>query len=340
MSTQRQPLHLLALAALALAGCGGTSISDATPVPIVITVVVTAAPDATFAPTAAPAETTEAAPTPTLDPLVSKTVPTGLPASPTPTLGPPTPTLEPLVSNTIPGDGNQFDQLPFNTTANDPGVGPNNGDGIASVTFQFYGPDNKLAYEHTEKTPQYCAFGGGDNGQDCNQWIFSEHHNQWPDGSPATPGGYRLVATVRGTRGGTTVDERNITLDLDNTATAIEATIIPADTAYGDELAFQVNANDTHIGANNGDGIANVTFQIYAPGGDKVYERTERNALYCAFGGGDNGQPCTTWRFSEHGYQWPGGAALENGATYKLVATINTTDGPSTTRELEFTISV
>ena len=51
MSTQRQPLHLLALAALALAGCGGTSISDATPVPIVITVVVTAAPDATLAPT-------------------------------------------------------------------------------------------------------------------------------------------------------------------------------------------------------------------------------------------------------------------------------------------------
>lgn len=154
-----------------------------TPAPIVVTVLVTATPTAEAptvaavappepaaptptpeaAPAAAPSATPDIAPTPTLEPLDLERA-----ASTTPD-APPTPTLEPLISNAIfKTDTIYGDELAFQVLANDPAAGPNNGDGIASVTFQIYGPGGELVYERTERNALYCAFGGGDNGQDCN----------------------------------------------------------------------------------------------------------------------------------------------------------------------------
>ena len=182
----------------------------------------TAAPIiATAAPTALPPSSTPmptdppASETPTLiptEPPPSPSTPTALP--PSPTLAQPTATLVPLEANTIPDDGEFDDELPFNTTANDPSVGSNSGDGIANVTFQFFGPDGNEVYSRTENNTLYCAFGGGDNGQDCDRWIFSEHQNQWPNGNPAQSGLHTIVVTIHGVRGGTARNERHATLNL------------------------------------------------------------------------------------------------------------------------------
>ena len=76
---------------------------------------------------------------------------------------------------------------------------------------------------------------------------------------------------------------------------------------FRDTIVFRAEVFDRNAGETDGAGIENVTFTIRDETGQKVHERTERNAGYCAFGGGE--PDCTVWRFSEHGDKWPGGAA-------------------------------
>ncbi len=330
--TALSKLAIALIASLALASCGGATGGEAT-----------TAPPATIAPPA-----TAAAAAPTSPPPVEATpVPTAAPQQPAEP-APPTPTLEPLASNTIPEDGQSFDdELPFNTQANDPAVGPNSGDGIKDVTFQFYGPDGQLIFSHTEVSTLYCAFGGGDDGENCDRWIFSEHDNKWPNGRPAASGPHRLLVTIRGERGGTKQDQRSMTLNLSSAQSEPTPTLeplvsnsFPTGDTFGDELAFQTTANDPSVGGDNGAGIASVTFRIVDSQGRKVYERTEQSPLYCAFGGGDNGQDCTVWRFSAHDNKWPGGVPVENGEYYRLQVTVNAKSGRQTKEELKFQIQL
>jgi hypothetical protein len=106
------------------------------------------------------------------------------------------------------------DELPFSTTAFDPAIGSNNGDGIAHVSFQFYDPEGQLIFSYTDRYPGYCAFGGGDNDEDCDRWYFSEHSNQWTNGNAAQRGVHLLVVTIQSIRGEVTQDERTATLQL------------------------------------------------------------------------------------------------------------------------------
>jgi hypothetical protein len=341
---------LLLVAALTLSACGGAAGSEnptpetaptagATAIPSAVAVAATSAPTptaislpaATQPPTDAPTNTPEP-PTPTLAPLDPNTMPI------TP---PPTPTLAPLDPNTIPGNGDYDDELPFVTAVNDPGVGPDNGDGIVDVVFQFFGPDGQEVYSRTERNPQYCAFGGGDNGDDCDRWIFSEHGNRWPNDRPAQPGPHRLIVTIHDARGGVSQDTRNITLNLvQPEAQPLAAAISPADGVFGDELAFRVTANDPNVGGDDGAGIDNVAFRIVDSQGQQVYDHTERSARYCAFQGGENGQECNVWRFSEHGSQWPSGVPVENGGSYTLQVTVTAKSGQTVSQELAFTIQL
>jgi hypothetical protein len=196
---------------LVLSACDSVpSGAAATAAPIIATA---APPSVGIPPTAPPPSPT---PIPTLVPTKpppSPSTPTALP--PSPTLALPTATLAQLEANTIPEGGEFDDELPFNTTANDPATGSDSGDGIANVTFQFFGPDGNEVYSRTENNSLYCAFGGGDNGQDCDRWFFSEHQNQWPNGNPAQSGLHRIVVTINGVRGGTARNERQATLNLD-----------------------------------------------------------------------------------------------------------------------------
>ena len=80
---------------------------------------------------------------------------------------------------------------------------------------------------------------------------------------------------------------------------------------FRDRIVFQAEVFDKDAGHTDGAGIESVTFIIRDETGTKVHERTERNAGYCVFGGGE--PDCTVWRFAEHGNQWPDGARLQPG---------------------------
>jgi hypothetical protein len=76
-------------------------------------------------------------------------------------------------------------------------------------------------------------------------------------------------------------------------------------------LNFRVRAYDGDVGTNDGDGIEYVDFYFYDAQGHLVYERREREAAYCAFGG--NEPSCTTWIFAAHGNKWPSGEPIKPG---------------------------
>jgi len=93
---------------------------------------------------------------------------------------------------------------------------------------------------------------------------------------------------------------------------------------FRDRAVFRVEVFDDDVGYTDGDGIKNVTFKITDPGGNPVHERTENQAGYCVFGGGE--PDCNVWVFAEHDYRWPDGAPIVNG-TYSVEAVINPENG-------------
>lgn len=86
--------------------------------------------------------------------------------------------------------------------------------------------------------------------------------------------------------------------------TAWQARIIYTQQARG-RLYIQVEAFDPKVGRRDGDGIDRVEFEIFNPNGQRVHQRTERTAKFCAFGGGEPN--CTVWVFSERNNRWPDG---------------------------------
>ncbi|MBE7552356.1 MAG: PD40 domain-containing protein [Anaerolineales bacterium] len=92
------------------------------------------------------------------------------------------------------------------------------------------------------------------------------------------------------------------------------------------ELVFQVQAYDPGVGSTDGAGIDLVEMRIVDSKGTLVYERTEKNAAYCAFGGGE--PTCLVWVFADHNNTWPNGSPVENG-TYTLQAAVQAKDGRS-----------
>lgn len=75
-------------------------------------------------------------------------------------------------------------------------------------------------------------------------------------------------------------------------------------------LVFHAVAYDPNVGNNDGDGIDYVLMQIYE-GNQKVYERQENNAAYCAFSGGE--PDCNVWYFHDNDNEWPSGDDIHTG---------------------------
>ncbi len=111
--------------------------------------------------------------------------------------------------------------------------------------------------------------------------------------------GNRSLGNDRGVNGG-----RNIVLPG-------PGTVENGAVVFRDSVVFQVEVFDRNAGQDDGAGIREVRFTISDETGNVVHQRTERNAGYCVFGGGE--PDCVIWRFSEHGSRWPGGAALQYG---------------------------
>ena len=80
---------------------------------------------------------------------------------------------------------------------------------------------------------------------------------------------------------------------------------------FRDRIVFRAEVFDRGVGETDGAGIEEVTFVIRDENGNKVHERIERNAGYCAFGGGE--PDCVVWRFAEHGNKWPDGTSVQPG---------------------------
>ncbi|MEZ4583848.1 MAG: hypothetical protein R3A10_19805, partial [Caldilineaceae bacterium] len=96
-------------------------------------------------------------------------------------------------------------------------------------------------------------------------------------------------------------------------------------------LVFQVVAYDPGRGSNDGDGIDSVLHEIFGPDGDKVYERRENNAHYCAFSGGE--PDCDIFRFTVGDSDWEGTNNRVEAGTHRLRATVRADDGRTTTIE-------
>jgi hypothetical protein len=93
---------------------------------------------------------------------------------------------------------------------------------------------------------------------------------------------------------------------------------------FRDRIVFQVEVFDASVGSKDGDGIKDVKITIRD--GDKVvHERTEEQAGYCVFGGGE--PDCNVWVFADYDYKWPGGDPIINYRTYNVDMVITPQQG-------------
>ena len=80
---------------------------------------------------------------------------------------------------------------------------------------------------------------------------------------------------------------------------------------FSEQLAFNVEVYDPSEGTRDGDGIREVEIIIRDEDGDRVHERTERNAAYCVFGGGE--PDCNVWDIEDRYFKWPAGNDMVSG---------------------------
>jgi serine/threonine protein kinase/Tol biopolymer transport system component len=151
-----------------------------------------------------------------------------------------------------------------------------------------------------------------------------------------TPAGSGVIPPTLAPDSPTPLPATPANTDLPSTPTStpppLVATIVhPAsgeyDPAATTQLVFQVQAYDPAKGNTDGAGINNVDMSIIDSANKVVYHRTEQNAAYCSFGGGE--PDCTIWVFSDHNYKWPDGSPIKDG-NYTLKAQVNAKDGRTT----------
>lgn len=296
-------------------------------------------------------------PTPTAAP-VSTFTPTPSPtATPPPQAPPPPPRLDPtgILVPAPPGDPGDLagdvytnardnfftDRIYFEMYVWDPRAGNNLGDGIDHVDFVISCPDGDT-YERTERDPRYCSFGGGE--PDCNVVRLRAGEN-FPDSNCGIEtGDYHISITAfprnNNRRSGNWNFDFSIDVGNNNGAgnganspqAGLQADIAQIgpgsrDTTVHDALVFQVVAFDPNRGNRDGDGIRNVDMWIEGPDGRRVYSRTENNAAYCAFAGGE--PDCNVFDLRNND-NWPDDGPLIEDGPHRLRAIIHAEDGRQT----------
>ncbi len=78
-------------------------------------------------------------------------------------------------------------------------------------------------------------------------------------------------------------------------------------------------------GKKDGDGIASVSFQVLDDNGKEVYQRTERQAGFCIFGGGEPN--CNPWTLDNITYLWKSGGEPVEAGEYKLFIVVSALSG-------------
>lgn len=289
-------------------------------------------------------------------------------STPSPTLPPvviPPPTLPPVVvlPGPAPGDTSWRGALVtgFNLVNLSDGVAifrdriffrveidrtPNNRR-IERVDFRILDNLDEEIYRRTERVYGYCAFGGGE--PNCN--VFEIRRGaRWPDTEQAVCNGdYTVAATIVLENGDTATWRTPFRIDHPDLPVCGQATHsrelfariaqtgpghVENEVATG--LVFQVEAYDPASGSKDGAGIRNVELYIFDGEGREIHQRTEQNAAYCAFAGGE--PDCNIWYFGDHGDAWPSGEAIRYGESYLLRGIVNAVDGRSTTVEMTVVI--
>ncbi|HEY4691689.1 MAG TPA: hypothetical protein VIK33_20440 [Anaerolineae bacterium] len=115
----------------------------------------------------------------------------------------------------------------------------------------------------------------------------------------------------------------------------------PDPLVFTTQIVFRVLAHDPQAGNDDGAGIDSVDFtilQINSDGSEEVvHTRTERNAGYCAFGGGE--PECDVWVFADHANTWPSGQPVQNGP-YRAEMSIHPQDPNRQGASWRFTFDV
>jgi hypothetical protein len=215
------------------------------------------------------------------------------------------------------------------------------GNGIAGVRFAVTGPNGE-SYVKEEYSAAFCLFGGDE--PDCPGVRLGPYGQDWPDGTYDTT--ITIVAESDGLRSDWFWQFCVNACDGGDDAAVEEADAMPRDelrarivqvgpgstipTVAG-ALVFQVEAIDSRQGNNDGAGIREVNLEIFSPDGAKVYGRTERNAAYCAFAGGE--PDCNVFEFTIDQSQWPDGGYTVRAGPHRLLATVFAEDGRTTTVE-------
>jgi LysM repeat protein len=119
-----------------------------------------------------------------------------LPATPTATATPlPPPPLvvggsQPLGTAPVAGELIYDDAFLVRIDVRRPSAGDENGAGIDRIEF-VVSHEGIEVYHHTEETPAYCIFGGGE--PDCNPWPLEAGVYRWGIGGPPIEPGHYLV---------------------------------------------------------------------------------------------------------------------------------------------------
>jgi hypothetical protein len=210
---------------------------------------------------------------------------------------------------------------------------------IIQVNFEVDDEFGEPVYKSTEKDYGYCLFGGGE--PTCNTldlypgvtWpgtnipILNGHYTIFANVAVQEPEGpddqnWNASIAIPGNASFNGNDNNNNDNSGNTGDGQISAKVLQ--TGQGDALIFQVEAYDTAVGNNDGDGIQRVDLWVDDAFGNMVYSHRENSAGYCAFGGGE--PDCTVWYFADHNYQWPDGIPLTPGQ-HMLRAQVNTPDG-------------
>jgi hypothetical protein len=108
---------------------------------------------------------------------------------------------------------------------------------------------------------------------------------------------------------------------------------------FNKEYFVRFRVYDTSAGGTkDGDGIISVAFQVLDENGNEVYQRTERQAGFCIFGGGE--PSCNPWTIENFSYVWkPGGEAVKEG-NYKLLIVVSAASGEQGNWNYDFKIKL
>ena len=162
----------------------------------------------------------------------------------------------------------------FEVEAWDPAIGTNNGDGITSVAFILYDSIGNTVHTYTDTVASYCAFGGDSSCNDAASASLTLSSDT-----------YILEVTMLTGAGETKTITRIFVIP---SLTEFNITNPPTDGSTITNMnntRFQVEAWDTTVGINNGDGITSVTFVIYDSLTNIVHTYVDLTPLYCTFGG-------------------------------------------------------